>query len=82
MFFRLLLWGITTILSIPPVLSQGISSIRPTTVWRDFSHKIVNVDLNVTVAPASNATIAISVDRILRFDRLPNPGSQARCKGM
>lgn len=82
MFFRLLLWGITTILSIGPIVSQDISSIQPTTVWRDFSHKIVHVDLNVTVAPASNASIAISVDRILRFDRPPNPGSQSRCKGM
>ena len=57
----------------------GFLRLEPTTVYKDFGQKLA---FNQTfVAEADGDALAVCTSRVFSHDRLPFPGSQAKCDG-
>ena len=60
-------------------VTLGLLRLEPTTVYKDFGQKLA---FNQTfTATADGETLAVCTSHIFPHDRLPFPGSQAKCDG-
>ena len=77
----LLRWPIGLLFCFATVVGQafGLLRLEPTTVYKDFGQKLA---FNQTfVAAADGEALAVCTNLVFPHDRLPFPGSQAKCDG-